>query len=64
MQGKDTLLSIRSNPKTARLLLTLVVLGLFVLAADPAAGAGVPSCDEVAGSPPYEVPYEEPICIK
>jgi hypothetical protein len=56
MRGKDTLLTLASNPKATRVLLTLLVLGVFTLAADPAA-ADIPSCDEVTGPP-----YEEPAC--
>jgi hypothetical protein len=58
MRGKDTLLSLASKPKATRVLLTLVMLGLFALAADPAA-ADIPHCDELSGPP-----YEEPICIQ
>lgn len=58
MRGKDTLMSLASKPQAMRVLLTLVVLGLFTLAADPAAATDIPYCDELTGPP-----YEEPICI-
>jgi hypothetical protein len=51
MRVKRTLLSVASRPRAARVLLTLVVLGLFALAADPAAA-------DCGGGPPYD----DPIC--